>query len=225
MEKVKAEKTQPGIYHIHIDAEKMSEDLYQFAKHQLHFRDSDFEGSPEGYECFAPKKHMTLKLKERSDFDKMWDLVEDKADKVEWEGYLEGEYLPTDEYIPYKSFNGKPVPFKIERKKVMEEEGFRQTEFHLSMDAIRSDPRLLRELLNSGLMAVEIIKKGTKFIIFTAQGANDKISRLYQSVKDYLINNGGASRCTIKEEQVVKYKLYKRSHNQLPEVLNKVHYS
>ena len=112
------EKTLPGIFHIHIDAQELSPALYHFAIEKLGFYDSDFDGHPDGYLHFEPQKHLTLKLKTKQEFTSAWDQLEKEAEKHDWTGYLEGEYISIDEYIPYKAYSDLPVPFHITRRRL-----------------------------------------------------------------------------------------------------------
>ena len=217
------EKTEPGIFHIHIDAQHMSIELHTRVTSELRFKDSNFDSAPEGQKSFAPQQHMTLKLKDKKAFFETWAKLEEIVDESGMIGYMEGEYLPTDEFISYKPYQDTPLPFKIERRQLSDEEQFRQTEFHLAMDMNESDPRLVKRLMDSGLMAVCITKKRGQFVIFTAQGYIKDIEPLYALTKRYLETQGGAAKCTIKEERSIRFKLFGTSSDELPEIVDKIH--
>ena len=85
------EKTQPKIFHIHIDAQSITKELHSYAKEELGFQDTNFDGHSEGYDHFEPQKHLTLKLKTREEFNQVRTLLEKQADESEFVGYLEGE--------------------------------------------------------------------------------------------------------------------------------------
>lgn len=222
------EATQPNIFHIHIDAKKMPSQLDEFALKELGFYDTDFNGHPEGYQHFEPNRHLTLKVKTKEDFNEIWEKLEEKADGADgFVGYLEGEYIPNDEYIPYKEFEDHPVPFKIERRILdgSEKEQFRQTEFHLTMEKSQSNPILMKKLLDSGLYGAYIPKKDGEFLVLTMQGFIKDIVPLYDELKKYLLKTGGAYRCTIKEERALRFKMYGVDSYDLPEIAENIVYN
>ncbi|RYU89461.1 hypothetical protein EWM62_14160 [Mucilaginibacter terrigena] len=221
------ELTQPNIFHIHIDAKKMPQLFDEFAIKELGFYDTDFNGHPEGYQHFEPIRHLTLKVKTKEDFSEIWDKLELKTNEhPDFVGYLEGEFIPKDEYIPYKEFTDHPVPFKIERRVLSgsEKEAFRQTEFHLTMEKSQSSPVLMKRLLDSGLYGAYIPKKDGEFLVLTMQGFIKDIVPLYEILKSYILKTGGAYRCTIKEERAIKFKMYGIASVDLPEIAGNIQY-
>src|SRR5262245_27809725 len=128
-----AEPTQPNIFHIHIDAQQMPPDLSRDVRDQLGFSDTNFSGHPPGFVHFEPTQHLTLKVKTRDEFTATWSKLEAMVARPDFVGYLEGEYIPVDDYILYKAFVDLPVPFAIRRRRLSgaEHEQFRQSEIHL----------------------------------------------------------------------------------------------
>lgn len=227
IDKNKIEETQPKIFHIHIDARRMPKGLEVFAIQELGFYDTDFSGHPEGYQHFEPKRHLTLKVKTKEEFNDIWAILEKKADdSKDFVGYLEGEFIPEDEFIPYTEFKDIPVPFRIERKTLSgsEKEEFRQTEFHLTMEKENSNPALVNRLLESGLYGAYIPKKDGEFLVLTMQGFIKDIVPLYNKLREYLFEAGGAYRCTIKEERALRFKMYGIVSSDLPEIAGKILY-
>ncbi len=221
------EPTQPGIFHIHIDARSMPVSLDEFALKEAGFIDTDFSGHPDGYQHFEPKRHLTLKLKTKDAFNKVWEQLEQKANESsDFVGYLEGEFIPKDEYIPHKEFENIPVPFKVERRTLTgsEKEQFRQTEFHLTMEKTKSNPELMKRLLDSGLYGAYIPKRDGEFLVLTMQGFIKDIEPLYEQLKKYLLKAGGAYRCTLKEERAIRFKMYGVTSPDLPEIANIITY-
>lgn len=220
------EQTQPGIFHIHIDAQQMTKRLYDFAVNQLAFYDSDFNGHPEGYVHFEPKRHMTLKLENRDEFFLAWNELESFVDGDEFNGYIEGEYIPFDEFIPFREYKNIPIPFTIDRRKLSGEQGeeFRQTEIHITMEKDKSHPQLMKRLLDAGFYGAYIPKPRGTFLVLTMQGFIKEITPLYTAVKEYIEESGGAYMCTIKEERAIRHKLYGLESNNLPEIASKVVY-
>ena len=108
------EPTQSNIFHIHIDATYFPLELETFALRELDFVDTDFSGHPEGYVHFEPKRHLTLKLNTKQEFVEVWGKLEKKADECsDFVGYLEGEFIPKDEFIPYKPYHDEPLTFNV----------------------------------------------------------------------------------------------------------------
>ena len=226
MKELGVEKTQPKIFHIHSDAKHISNELYRYAVNDLKFVDTDFDGHPEGYVHFEPEKHLTLKLKTKGEFQSTWEKLEKITDRSEFKGYLEGEFIPFDEYIPHKSYTDIPVPFKIKRRRLKGTKGeqFRQTEIHLTFEKDSSHHDLIKKLLDSGLYGAYIPKKDGTFIVLTMQGYIKDIEKLYPVIKQYLLDSGGAYRCTLKEERAIDFKLYGINVEDLPEIAEKIDY-
>ena len=221
------EATQPNIFHIHIDATNLTYDLENFAINQLGFVNTDFDGHPRGYLHFEPSKHLTLKVTSKKEFSQIWDTLEQKFDKSnEFVGYLEGEFIPSDEFIPYKPYQDEPLPFKVERRtlKSSKNEQFRQTEFHLTMEKSKTSPILIKRLLDSGLYGAYIPKPDGEFLVLTTQGFIKDIVPLYEVLKNHLLKVGGAYRCTMKEERALKFKMYGIKPENLPEIADKISY-
>lgn len=226
MDQYSIEETQSGIFHIHIDANRINHELLNFAIKELKFYCSDFNGHPEGYVHFEPEKHLTLKLKTKEEFNSIWKRLESFSSAENLVGYLEGEYVPTDEYIPYREYTGLPVPFQISRRRLTggRDEEFRQSEIHLTMDKDKSHPKLIKSLLESGLYGAYIEKEKGTFIVLTIQGFIRDITPLSKRIKTFIEKSGGAFSCTIKEERAIKYKLFDVGVEDLPEIIDQINY-
>ena len=221
------EKTQPKIFHIHIDAQQMPKGLDDWAISELKFKPTDYDGHPEGYDHFEPKRHLTLKASTKETFRTAWDSLEAKLlEFPDFVGYIEGEYLPIDEFIPFTPYKDIPIPFQILRRKLIPEnsEDFRQTEVHVTMERTQSHPALMKKLLDSGLYGAFIPKMDGEFLVLTIQGFIKDIVPLIDSIRNFLIESGGAHRCTIKEERAIAHKLCGISAVDLPEVASSIQY-
>lgn len=220
------EETQPEIFHIHIDALKMSKGLYDYAIKELKFYDSDFNGHPEGYEHFEPERHLTLKLATKEEYFENWKKLENFTKEKDLKGYFEAEFIPIDDFIPYKEYQDIPIPFEINRRRLdgSKNEQFRQTEIHLTMDKNKSHPDLLKKLLDSGLYGAYIPKDRGTFLVLTIQGSVKDISPFFQILKDYIEQSGGAYLCTIKEERAINHKLFGITPKDLPEIADEIKY-
>ncbi len=198
------EKTQPGIYHIHLDTKMESPELHARFQNELGFFAHHFEGHPEGRIHFEPTGHSSKRILTQDDFKKVWAdafaIVEQESGVI---GYLEGEYIPTDLYIPQKPVTQFFKPhFSINRRTLSSALGekFRETEFHLVMDFDNSDQQVINSLLDAGLYGALLPKDGWRAIVLTIQGHNRFIKPLIEEITWYLKVVGGAARCTIKEE-------------------------
>jgi len=167
------EKVQPKIYHIHIDAQQMPKALDEYAIKNLNFVPTDYDGHPDGYDHFEPQRHLTLKAPDKALFKAVWNQLEAKMDEYpDFVGYIEGEFLPIDEYIPYSQYKDIPIPFYITRRKLnpSNSEDFRQTEIHVTMEKTQSHPDLMKKLLDSGMYGAFIPKIDGEFLVLTIQG-------------------------------------------------------
>lgn len=220
------EKTQPKIFHIHIDGQNdIPHDLEKYAIDEIGFYDRPFSGHPEGADHFEPSCQLTLKANTKEEFKIAWDKLESKIKEFpDFVGYVEGEFIPIDDYIPYTEYNDIPVPFYVVKRKLIHGEQFRQTEVHLTMDKNTSHPSLIKKLLDSGLYGGYIPKPNAEYIVFTMQGYIKDIVPLITSLKEFLIESGGADKCTIKEERAIAHILCNVDVNELPEIADIVTY-
>lgn len=221
------EKTQPNIFHIHIDAQLMPKALDEYAIKEWAFSPTDYDGHPEGYDHFEPVRHLTLKAPTKAVFNKVWLELEAKMPEFpNFIGYIEGEYIPIDEYIPYLDYKDIPIPFLITRRKLNPDsnEGFRQTEIHITMEKTKSNPDLIKKLLNSGLYGAFIPKIDGEFLVLTIQGFIKDIVPLIDVIRRFLLESGGAYRCTIKEERAIAHKLCGIDASTLPEIAESIQY-
>ena len=214
---------QPRRYHIHIDGTTFPEVLAREAR-RIGFYETNFSGHPEGFQHFEPKVHLTLKAEGVESFNAAWSELEKVASAVEWKGYIEGEFIPFDDELPWKEYVDVPVPFKLERRRLRSEEDFRQTEVHVVMDKDASDARLMRGLLEAGLYGAYLPKQDHTALVLTAQGYKADIFRLSGVLRKYLASVGGAARCTLKEERAIRYKLFNLLPEELPEIVDCVQY-
>ena len=222
------EKTQPRIFHIHIDAQQMPRSLDEYAIRELSFVPTDYDGHPEGYDHFEPVRHLTLKAPDKQAFAAAWEKLLGKLEEYpDFVGYVEGEFLPLDEFIPYAEYKDIPIPFHITRRKLdpANDEDFRQTEIHVTMERHGSHPDLIEKLLNSGLYGAFIPKADGEFLVLTIQGFIKDIVPLIDKVRDFLLRSGGANRCTIKEERAIGHKLVNITSTDLPEIAAQIDYA
>ncbi len=223
---IEIEKTQPRIYHIHLDTDTKSKKLHQKIQLELGFHAHHFTGHPEGYMHFEPTSHSSIKLPSRAKFNEIWKratkLVEAEKRVV---GYLEGEFIPVDIAIPFNPVARYfPPPFKIKRRKLDPSRGekFRETEFHLVMDAKESDQRVIRGLYDAGLYGAYLEKSSYGAVVLTIQGHRKLIKPLIGEVICYLNEVGGVKRCTIKEEQALANELFRKKVSSLPEIIDSI---
>ncbi len=228
------EQSEPIRFHIHIDAEVMSDELYQYAMQKLGYMDQHFaEGQDfgSGYRVAAPVKHITKRFyeSETEAFYDAWEAITELADKGSLKGYIEGEYIAFDRDFVDKPYSGdgKP-PFKLDLRPLSgpPNEEFRQTEIHLVMDEERSHPELIQSLLDTGMYPARLPKPASKdypahtAMVFTAQGYRNKIAKLADKLTASLHQVGGTVKGSLKEERILRYKLYDITYQKLPDIIS-----
>ncbi|BAZ50604.1 hypothetical protein NIES4103_32210 [Nostoc sp. NIES-4103] len=195
-----------GEFHIHIDAQRLANPFEKFLTEQQ-FWNSDFSGHPEGLAHCPPKKHLTKKTKNvqefRGSFDAIVDYLQDNSEDIE--GYIEAEYVPVDVEIEEIPFNPAiEIPFKLQLSSLTPGT-FRQDELHITLSRAESDPRLINSLRNMGFYSVFMEKTFGEVEIFTAQGTCQMIRQILPRVITYLKTAGGAVKCSVKEERIIKW--------------------
>ena len=220
------EQTQSKIFHIHVDGIKdIPVDLENYVVNELGFISRPFDGHPEDADHFEPSCELTLKTYNKQDFQKAFEKLEIALKEFpDFVGYVEGEYIPSDDFIPYSEYKDIPVPFFVAKRKITSIEKFRQTEVHITMDKNTSHPDLIKKLLDAGFYGGYIPKPNADYVVFTVQGYIKDIEPLIKSVKAFIEESGGADKCTIKEERAIAHILCNMTANELPEIAESVHY-
>ncbi|HEX7722712.1 MAG TPA: hypothetical protein VF397_11180 [Pyrinomonadaceae bacterium] len=193
-------------FHIHVDAITLNDKFEDYLINQLGFWRSDFSGHPEGVEHFEPPHHLTAKLQTAAEFRRVFDQLVSYAEQQQsMKGYLEGEFIASDDDLKERPFDSfvKP-PFTISKTTLAEGE-FRETEIHVVLNRDKSDPALLQSLLDMGLYTAYMEKSYGTAQIFTAQGSRERIQEMLPALKNYLEMAGGAVNCSIKEERVAAW--------------------
>jgi hypothetical protein len=193
-------------FHIHVDAQALSQDFERRLVSDYGFWRSDFSGHPEGIEHYEPPHHLTQKMVAGKEFRKMFDdIVSHVKGRDAIKGYLEGEYIALDKDLAVRPFDPSvSVPFKLELA-FLPPGTFRESEVHVTMDRDRSHPQLLSNLIEMGLFAAYLPKPYGTAVIFTAQGSRAKIDAVVPAVMDYVERAGGAVECSVKEERIVNW--------------------
>lgn len=223
-------------YHIHAEVsggeerrmgEKghLPEDFVREAR-ALGFIEGGFCGDPEGTTGYGPSHFLTFKTTNGEIFKTVWGEVTKLAYATGMRGYHEGEYVREEWIIPEKKYLDVPVPFRIATRHLagLPDEGFRQTELHLTMHKDVSDQRLVKKLFDAGLYGSYLTKKDGIYLVLTMQGFIKDIGPLIVSLHQYLLEAGGASRCSLKEERAIRYTLFGISEQDLPKIAASVVY-
>ncbi len=232
-ETVLEETVQPGIFHIHIDSRVNLGDkskLFDYLQKELGFYYTNFTGHPPGYASITtPCPHLTLKLREKQEFEERWERVAKVCKDYDFAGYIEGEVITIDELVQSAKYvEGIAVPFNLKKRSLrgLPNEEFRDIEIHLTLDAEKSNPEVIRHLLDAGLSGAYMPKKRGEeeytSLILTAQGFRKTIHPLVNLMRDYLLNVGGVVRGTLKVEKVLKYELFHMDYTQLPLVVEEI---
>ena len=190
-------------FHIHVDAVELDV-AFERVLLEMGFWRSDFEGHPEGAEGFEPPHHLTLKadnaVEYRRAFSKVVEAASANGDGMR--GYIEGEFVASDEEIPWKPFDaGVPLPWTIESGR-LEPGRFRESEVHITMGRSQTSPELVKALRQMGFFSAYLRKAFGNAEVFTLQGSRDDIEGIVPSLREFLISAGGAANCSMMEERV-----------------------
>ena len=193
-------------YHIHIDAEWVSDKFEKFLIGELQFLLKNFTGFPANTARHAPERHFTYKVAEGKAFNEIFDallhFLANHPDSMS--GYIEGEFIPGEVVISAHDFNPNILPpFKLELGRLPEGK-FREDEIHITLDRDNSDPRLISSLRQMGFFSVYMDKDYGTAEIFTTQGSYHDIQTVLPLITNYLNQVGGAVNCVIKEERIVR---------------------
>lgn len=218
-------QTQPGIFHIHVDATEIDPELSRWFIEQG-VLDTPFTGHPEGYEHFEPNQHMTLKITDGQMFKEIWDRLVSNVKSYHgiFRGYLEGEWIPTDDALPETPYVDVPVPFSLTRRRLSAEAGedFRDKEIHLTFDKNRSHPEMIQKLLSMGLYGAYVEKSDHVALVLTAQGDRKVIDPMVVMLRNFLTESGGLVSGTFKDEFAIRYYRKGIGVADFPEVVDQV---
>jgi len=220
-------ESRSGVYHIHLDGMyrislKPREPL-RVALEACGFTQDSFCGHPPDYPSFEPQYFFTHKTHDRDEHQEIWRFVCALPFQLGFMGYAEAEYVKSDEHLPYHPFTEQAPPFQITRRRLDVGE-WRKTELHLVMDKDKSDPQLIKFLLDAGLYGAYLKKQDRTFIVLTMQGMLTEMEPLIKSVKEYITTAGGAFDCTLKEEIAIGCFLFGPKPQELPEIAASVTY-
>ena len=216
-----------GMYHIHIDAIALPNQLRQQLIENMGFKDTSLNGSPPDFDHFETAIMLTRKTDRKEEFNQVCSELERLCKGGGMRGYFEGEYIASDEPILYKPHNALPVPFKIKRRQLQgaPNEEFRQTELHFVLDKDASDQRLIGSLLNAGLYGAYMPKRDHTALVLTMQGFRTDILPLMKRLRQYVEQAGGAYRASLKEEVAIRHGLFGITYKGLPEIAASIKYS
>ena len=141
------------MFHIHVDANKLSQELENYLLENLSFQRTNFSGHPQGVAHYESPIHLTSKTSDskefRNSFKDVIDLCKERSEEIE--GYVEGEYIPLDIDIEEKPFNPEiKTPCRFELVDLAPGT-FREDEIHITLDRDKSDPRLIENLRKNGV--------------------------------------------------------------------------
>ncbi len=192
-------------FHLHVDATSLSESSEAYLL-DLGFDNRDFLTMREETDSFQPRRHLTMKFSNGSEYRQWFGKVAQHARLSHGiDGYLEGEYVPFDFAVSEKPFNPDiPVPFKISRKRLPPGQ-FRESEIHVAVHRDSSDPRLFAKLREMGCFTAYTMKSTGVHQIFTIQGDRNRIKELSSPLIQFLEAAGGAVEATVKEERIIDW--------------------
>ena len=215
-------RTTEGTFHIHTDARERNEQFETWCDDNG-LATANFDGHPAGYEHFEPVDHRTLKLGDRSSFDAWLERICEAAERFGFVGYIEGEAIKRVIEIPKAPYVSHPFPFRIERRRPTPEEGFRQSELHLTFLADESDGRVVKQFLDAGLFgAYEWKADGRRYLVLTAQGYRRDIDSLAKMILAFLEQTGGLVGARLKIELAIAHRLFGITTADLPPICDKI---
>ena len=195
------------MYHIHVDSTIISSETDYFLRRDLGFSLTNFCGHSPLSNHFESPIHYTFKSERGDIFSQTFNLVKKKLmdSGDEFSGYLEGEFVPLDIEIQHSKFDETvSAPFSFTTQ-VLPEGKFREDEIHITLDRHSSDPRALMELRRMGFFSAYMGKEYGESEIFTIQGTYHQITQILPEVRSFLEKLGGLSRCSLKEERIIKW--------------------
>lgn len=217
-------QTKVGTWHLHIDGHEWSEAFREWLEHSgFGYERAVFDGHPPGYAHYEPTGHWTWKISWEEMFWVRFKEVCRAAKRFRFKGYIEGEFIARVVDLPAVEFVDTPLPFRIDRRQLRAEEGFRQDEIHLTCDVEASDPRRITQLLDAGFFgAYETKEDGRRYIVLTVQGYVKDIAQISSLLVPFLEKNGGLTRARFKEERAVAWQLFGITPEQLPPVVERI---
>ncbi|MEA5472319.1 hypothetical protein [Spirulina sp. 06S082] len=210
-------------FHIHIDGHWISQSFENFLVKNHDFIISNFPGHPEGIPHYEPVRHLTKKIKVGKKFHEVFDSIENylETNPKSIEGYIEGEYVPVDIDISEKDFNPEieiPCQFQLTSLTLGT---FREDEIHITLSRDESDAKLIDSLRRMGFFSAYAKKTYGAAEVLTVQGTYKQIQEILPKIVTYLEQAGGAVKCSVKEERIVRWWL-SSSELSLPPVLESV---
>lgn len=215
-------------FHIHVDAERVTPGFENFVLQRLGFWSQDFLHEDPTERSYEPARHLTQHLQDAREFKAQFAAIRTYLDDDPHalEGYVEGEFVPSDVHIPEKPFDPSiMVPCKVRLTSLPPgPKTFRQDEIHITMNRERSDPRLFQALRQMGLYVAYMPKTDGVVAIFTVQGLLTDIGSLVSPLHRYLETAGGSVHCSIKEERIADW-WKSRPDLPLPPVVERIEWS
>jgi hypothetical protein len=209
-------------FHIHIDAKKMDAQLEAILIERYRFEHKNFIQRQGSSPSYAPEIHLTYKT---TDLNRSKQIYKDIQVQLEHNptsmiGYVEYEYVPKQISIKHQDFNSSiSIPFHLELDN-LPMGTFREDEIHITLDRDNSDPRLLESLSQIGLFSALRQKEYGIAEIFTVQGYSHDIKRILPLLTTYLDRAGGAAKCVVKEEIIVRSWVSSSDYNLPPIIQN-----
>jgi hypothetical protein len=207
-------------FHIHVDAARLEPSFERTLQDLYGFQVMDFDNTVTDGPCYAPERHLTLKLYDGRAFVRTFDAVERLArDSGGISGYVEGEYVALNATLqggPFDpsavlpvAFTTRPLPAGL----------FRQSEVHLTFRCTPPHPALAAALRAAGFVTAFVPKPDGMAMLFTAQGTRRQLAEILPPTLAFLSRAGGFATAKIKEERIVRW-WTSGSDVQLPPVID-----
>lgn len=170
------------MFHIHVDAHQLSKELENYLLRTLNFWESNFSGHPQEVPHYETPIHLTYKTSDVKDFRNIFENIVNYLDKN-----------PEVEV---------PCQFQLTN---LAPGTFREDEIHVTLDRDKSHPRLINNLRKMGFFSAYMDKPDSRVEILTVQGSLKQIQQLLPQILHYIKDAGGAVKCSVKEERIVRW--------------------
>ena len=210
-------------FHIHVDGARVPEIFEQYLKTSFGFYDDNFdhELKIQDSPVKMPGRQLTLKVPNRFAGRAVRRVCADLADRARclgFSGIIQSEFVMRETVLRSSApFEPSKFPIFINTRKLDSAKGerFKSHEFHLELNRETCSPALIETFLGAGL----IDSAGPDGeVTFTASGKLNYIQTIHDSVRNFLISNGGYETAKMTLEATV----FSSLHGILPEDTHQV---
>jgi hypothetical protein len=213
-----------GKFHIHVNAHSISSSAESLLVDKFGFKAYDPCGHSNHGLSYEISRHFVKDSENgrdfKSDFVSLKNYFEEHSNEID--GFMEGEFISLDTKIEEREFDPSvALPFKILLKS-LKPGTFRQDEIHIILDKDRSDSRLIDSLKEAGFFSSAYLRKTRCIVeVLSVQGSYETIQTILPQVLSYMQSAGGAVKCNLMEEKIVRWWV-SNSNFKLPPIVDSV---